>query len=163
LTWRFRLRDDAYYQDSPCFAGGKGRKVTAQDFVWCWKRLMTVPTSQGAWIFEGKIKGLDAWAARMKPELSKFQDKKNEYFRIELVMLENAQPRWLQFDGGDLDRIEADKDIWEEAMDDQGRLRADLAGRGIWLQKKAEMDLAFTAFNMDDAVLGAPNGDRGRK
>src|SRR5262245_22966635 len=50
LTYTFKIRD-AVFQDDVCFPGGKGRKVTAHDFVWCWKRLMAVPSSTGSWIF----------------------------------------------------------------------------------------------------------------
>lgn len=40
LEYTFFLRNDVYFHDNPCFEnGGKGRKVTAQDFVYSFDRL----------------------------------------------------------------------------------------------------------------------------
>ncbi len=56
------LRPDVEFQDDKCFPGGKGRRVTAQDFVYSIKRMTDVRTQTfGWWIFDGKIQGLDAF------------------------------------------------------------------------------------------------------
>ncbi|MCB9764929.1 MAG: hypothetical protein H6739_34450 [Alphaproteobacteria bacterium] len=62
LTYTFTLRRDVTFHDDPAFPGGEGRAVTAQDFVFAFKRLAH-PRSRttGWWLFSGKIKGLDAW------------------------------------------------------------------------------------------------------
>jgi oligopeptide transport system substrate-binding protein len=39
LTYTFILRNDVYFHDNQCFEGGKGRKVTAKDFVISFNRL----------------------------------------------------------------------------------------------------------------------------
>lgn len=39
LTYTFILRDDVYFHDNQCFENGKGRKVTAKDFVISFNRL----------------------------------------------------------------------------------------------------------------------------
>ncbi len=39
MEYTFRLRDDIYFQDDPCFPGGKGRRVTANDVIYAIKRL----------------------------------------------------------------------------------------------------------------------------
>ena len=39
LTYTFIIRDDVYFHDNQCFEGGKGRKVTAKDFVISFNRL----------------------------------------------------------------------------------------------------------------------------
>jgi peptide/nickel transport system substrate-binding protein len=39
LTYTFTLRDDVYFHDNQCFEDGKGRKVTARDFVISFNRL----------------------------------------------------------------------------------------------------------------------------
>ena len=39
MEYIFRLKDDIYFQDDPCFPGGKGRAVTSQDIVYSIKRL----------------------------------------------------------------------------------------------------------------------------
>lgn len=79
LTYTFTLRDDVYFQDDRCFhpdAAGKyfedesatqraekapGRKLTARDIEYSFKRLAALPDSGGFWVIEGKIAGLDAW------------------------------------------------------------------------------------------------------
>ena len=33
LTYTFDLRDDVYFHDNPCFTGGKGRKMVAEDVI----------------------------------------------------------------------------------------------------------------------------------
>lgn len=55
-VYTFHLRDDVYFQDNPAFPGGKGRKMTARDVVYSFKRITDPATaSSGAWIFNGKI------------------------------------------------------------------------------------------------------------
>jgi oligopeptide transport system substrate-binding protein len=39
LTYTFNLRTDVYFHDNKVFEGGKGRKVTAKDFVFSFNRL----------------------------------------------------------------------------------------------------------------------------
>lgn len=39
--YTFHLRNDVYFHDNPCFSGGKGRKVTAQDFKYTFELLCT--------------------------------------------------------------------------------------------------------------------------
>ncbi len=62
LTYTIRMKPGIRFIDDPCFPGGQGREVTAQDVVFCCKRLMDTRTmSNGTWIFDGKIVGLDAF------------------------------------------------------------------------------------------------------
>ncbi|MFN8317625.1 MAG: ABC transporter substrate-binding protein [Chitinophagales bacterium] len=55
----FHLRNDVYFHDDPCFPnGGKGRKVTAHDFAFCFQQLCRPNASnQGFWIFQDIVKG----------------------------------------------------------------------------------------------------------
>lgn len=39
MTYQFRLRNDVFFHDDPCFPEGKGRKVTSDDFVFSFRRL----------------------------------------------------------------------------------------------------------------------------
>src|SRR5690348_8136640 len=56
LTYTFHLRNDVYFQDDAAFPGGKGRKMTAADVVYSFRRVMDPATaSAGAWIFNGKV------------------------------------------------------------------------------------------------------------
>jgi len=60
MEYVFRLRDDIYFQDDPCFPEGKGRRVTAHDVIYAIKRLADPAVrSTGFWLVSGKIKGLD--------------------------------------------------------------------------------------------------------
>ncbi|TAG57201.1 MAG: ABC transporter substrate-binding protein [Cytophagales bacterium] len=55
-TYTFKIRNDVYFHDSPEFADGKGRKLTAHDFVYSFKRIIDAKTaSPGAWIFNDKV------------------------------------------------------------------------------------------------------------
>lgn len=61
-TYTIHLRSDVEFQDDKCFPGGKGRRVTAQDFIYSVKRMTDVRTQTfGWWIFDGKVRGLDAF------------------------------------------------------------------------------------------------------
>ena len=52
LVYTFHLRNDVFFHDSPAFPGGKGRRVTAGDFVFSFQRITNPKTaSPGAWIF----------------------------------------------------------------------------------------------------------------
>ena len=54
----FHLRRGVHYHDDPCFAGGKGREVTANDFKYCLTKLCeSDPNNQGYWVFENRVKG----------------------------------------------------------------------------------------------------------
>ncbi len=62
LTYTITLRDDVYFQDDACFPDGAGRKVTAQDFIYSWKRIADVQNiSKNWWVFDGRIVGLNAF------------------------------------------------------------------------------------------------------
>ncbi len=60
LVYTFRLRRGIRFQDDPCFPGGKGRELTAEDFVYSIKRLADRKTAaSGYWIFRDRLAGLD--------------------------------------------------------------------------------------------------------
>ncbi|MBH8568914.1 ABC transporter substrate-binding protein [Microvirga sp. STS02] len=55
-TYTFVLRPGVRFHASDVFAGGKGREVKAQDFVYSFKRILDAATaSSGGWIFRGKV------------------------------------------------------------------------------------------------------------
>ena len=56
LTYTFHLRNDVFFHDDACFPNKVGRKATAHDFVYSFKRLID-PTvaSKGAWVFNDKV------------------------------------------------------------------------------------------------------------
>jgi len=66
LTYTFTVRKGIYFQDDPCFvrSGGKGRELTAEDFVYSIKRAADPKNeSTGYWVFSERIVGLDEFRA----------------------------------------------------------------------------------------------------
>ncbi|GJM08660.1 MAG: heme-binding protein [Lysobacteraceae bacterium] len=64
LSYTIRLRRGVKFIDSPAFDNGQGREVTAADVVYSMMRHFDPATrSQGAWLWQGRIQGLDQWAA----------------------------------------------------------------------------------------------------
>ena len=62
LTYIYRIKKGILYADDKCFPGGKGREVVAEDFVYSMQRIFDPKTlSQGEWLWQNKIKGLDEW------------------------------------------------------------------------------------------------------
>ena len=62
LTYTFRLRQDVFFADDPCFTAteGRGRQLLANDLIYAWKRIADVKNiSKNWWVFEGRIVGLD--------------------------------------------------------------------------------------------------------
>ncbi|NRB71220.1 MAG: hypothetical protein HRU51_04825 [Xanthomonadales bacterium] len=65
LTLTIRLKRGVHFIDDPAFADGKGREVTAQDVIYSLQRHFDPATrSQGAWLWQGRIEGLDEWKAQ---------------------------------------------------------------------------------------------------
>lgn len=64
LTYTITLRPGRYFADSPAFPGGKGREITAADFVYSIKRHFDPATRPaGAWLWQGRVAGIDEWKA----------------------------------------------------------------------------------------------------
>lgn len=56
LHYTFLLRNDVYFHDDEKFPNGKGKKVTAQDFVYSFHRLIdSAVASTGGWLFNDKV------------------------------------------------------------------------------------------------------------
>ncbi|MCG3147839.1 MAG: Heme-binding protein A [Verrucomicrobiae bacterium] len=66
LTYTFRIRRGVRFPDDPCFPGGKGRELTAQDFVDSFQRVLDPRLqSQGDWIFVNHVRGAKAWVEHL--------------------------------------------------------------------------------------------------
>ena len=62
LIYTIRIKPGVYFTDDPAFPGGKGRAVSAEDFVYSLKRHFDPATrSQGAWLWQDRIVGLEQW------------------------------------------------------------------------------------------------------
>jgi oligopeptide transport system substrate-binding protein len=109
-VYRFFLRNDVFFQPDPAFSdsiyrlpelkawqqalsgqlspfgGGYSRKVRAQDFVYSFHRICDPQVaSSGAWIFGGKIKGLQAFREGQAPRIEGFQALNDSCLQIELT------------------------------------------------------------------------------
>ncbi|HEY0066602.1 MAG TPA: ABC transporter substrate-binding protein [Flavisolibacter sp.] len=63
-TYTFFLRNNVFFHDDPCFPGGKGRKLTAQDVAYSFNRIVNKETaSPGSWIFNKKVDSLQGFTA----------------------------------------------------------------------------------------------------
>jgi ABC-type transport system substrate-binding protein len=62
LTYVIRIKPGVRFVDDPAFPGGIGRELIAEDVVYSLKRHFDPATrAQGAWLWQGRIVGLDAW------------------------------------------------------------------------------------------------------
>jgi oligopeptide transport system substrate-binding protein len=60
LTYTFTIKKGVYYQDDPCFEGGEGREVVANDFVYALKRIANIRYPNQNWTnIKEKFVGLD--------------------------------------------------------------------------------------------------------
>lgn len=61
-TYTFRLKSGVRFQDDPCFEGGAGRELTAEDVVYSLKRIADNRIgTKNWWLLENTIEGFDAW------------------------------------------------------------------------------------------------------
>ena len=66
LTWTIHLKRGVYFADDAAF-GGRKRELTANDYVYSWKRLVDPKVrSPNAYYLEGKLVDLDAQAQKAK-------------------------------------------------------------------------------------------------
>ena len=62
LIYTIQIKPGVNFIDDPAFPDGKGRAVVADDFVYSIKRQFDPATrAQGAWLWQGRIVGLDEW------------------------------------------------------------------------------------------------------
>jgi ABC-type transport system substrate-binding protein len=60
LTYTIKVKKGVYYQDDPCFEDGKGRQITAHDFVYALKRVANIKYRSQNWAnIKEKFVGLD--------------------------------------------------------------------------------------------------------
>jgi oligopeptide transport system substrate-binding protein len=73
--------------------------------------------------------------------------------RVEITVIEEAQPRYLAFLNGELDYSAVPAEFVNLAVPG-GKLAKNLAKRGIQLHQFVEQDVTYTYFNMEDPVVG---------
>lgn len=66
-TYIFNIQKGVKFHDDAAFPGGKGREVTAEDFVYSFKRIADPALlSPNWWMFDGMIVGLNEWREKLK-------------------------------------------------------------------------------------------------
>jgi ABC-type transport system substrate-binding protein len=265
LTYTIRIKKGVFFQNDHCFTGknnttGAGRELTAGDFIYSFKRIADIKNhSNGWWIFDGKIKGLNefreksknspggktdyftkvsgltaidshtlriklsrpypqllyilamSYAAAVPREAVEFYGgeflnhpvgtgpyrlekwvrnsiitlvknpgfRKGEAYpsrgepgdrekgllddagkqvpfidRVEFQIFLEDQPMWLNFLKGRIDRSGIPKDNFSSAITPTKELVPKLAEKGIVLSKVPMLDVTYTVFNMENAVVG---------
>ncbi len=79
--------------------------------------------------------------------------------RVEIAIVEEAQPRLLAFRRGELDYVDVPSSLAETVLDG-ATLKPGLAKAGVRLLRQVEPSLAFTFFNMEDPVVGGYTPDK---
>jgi len=60
LEWEVRIKRGVRFQDDGCFAGGRGRLLEAEDYVFALKRIADIRSLSPNWsVLEGRLEGLD--------------------------------------------------------------------------------------------------------
>jgi oligopeptide transport system substrate-binding protein len=60
LIWSFKLKQGVHFHDDPCFPGGTGRELVAQDVIYSWKRMADQKSdSKVWWIIKDTVEGFD--------------------------------------------------------------------------------------------------------
>jgi oligopeptide transport system substrate-binding protein len=103
---------------------------------------------QEAWRFQGSGSAEDARI------VAQMQGKKlPQVERIEISVMVEDQSRWLSFQSGQTDLFWLDGPLAPKALVD-GKLRPELAARGVQLSRQIDPEISYYYWNMQDPVLG---------
>ena len=80
--------------------------------------------------------------------------------RVEVSIIEESQPRWLSFVGGEHELIDRVPPEFVTVALPGGKLAPNLARQGLQLYRSLAADSAFTFFNMEDPTLGGYTPER---
>jgi ABC-type transport system substrate-binding protein len=89
LIYTIRIKQGVHFIDDEAFPESRGRAVRAEDFVYSIKRHFDPATrSQGAWLWQGRIVGLDDWkesGADYDQEISGLRALDDRTLQIQLI------------------------------------------------------------------------------
>ncbi|MCH8226913.1 MAG: hypothetical protein IIC63_00670 [Proteobacteria bacterium] len=89
LIYTIRIKPGVHFIDDPVFREGKGRPVSARDFVYSIKRHFDPETrAEGAWLWQNRIVGLDEWkenGADYKQEVTGLRALDDRTIQIQLI------------------------------------------------------------------------------
>jgi ABC-type transport system substrate-binding protein len=74
--------------------------------------------------------------------------------KINMYILAEEQPRWINFNKGLIDIVVPDKDSYYDAFPTGGELSTPLAEKGIKVIKRPRLEVIYYSFNLDDKILG---------
>ncbi len=80
--------------------------------------------------------------------------------RVEVSIIEEAQPRWLAFLNAEMDVLEQVPEDFTLAAIPGNRIAPDLARRGIYAVRYARSDLALSYFAMENPVVGGYSAEK---
>ena len=73
--------------------------------------------------------------------------------KIEVNIIKESQPKWLNFQKGKIDYIAIPKDNFGQVITPNKQLSDDMAKNGIVLKVNTALDIAYTAFNHDNPIF----------
>ncbi len=74
--------------------------------------------------------------------------------KLEVLVLTESQPRWLNFMNGTLDVVEVPKDNYDAAVDRATNdLKEEFKKKNVTLSQTPELDVTYIAFNMEDPFI----------
>jgi ABC-type transport system substrate-binding protein len=79
--------------------------------------------------------------------------------RIEISIMEEDQSRWLAFQQDQLDVMNMEGPLAPRALDG-GKLKPELAARGIRLSRIVDPEILYTYFNLQDPVVGGMSREK---
>ncbi|MEP7327993.1 MAG: ABC transporter substrate-binding protein [Betaproteobacteria bacterium] len=74
--------------------------------------------------------------------------------KIEIAVIEEANPRLQSFEKGDLDYIEVPVDLVANVLQPDNKLKPRFARAGVTLQRGIQPGITYTWFNMEDPIVG---------
>ena len=99
------------------------------------------------WDFSAQEPGDDRLVAQMKGK------KMPQVGRVEVYIMEEDQSRWLAFQNGELDIMNMEGPMAPNAIQD-GKLKPELAAKGIRLDRIIDPEIRYIYWNMLDPVVG---------
>ncbi|HOM15463.1 MAG TPA: ABC transporter substrate-binding protein, partial [Rubrivivax sp.] len=80
--------------------------------------------------------------------------------RVQISIIEEAQPRWLSFLNAEQDLLEGVPGEFADLAIPNNRLAPNLAKRGIGMQRLPRADISFTYFGMEHSLVGGNAPDK---
>jgi ABC-type transport system substrate-binding protein len=80
--------------------------------------------------------------------------------RVEISIIEEANPRLLAFMQKQLDFLAVPNDVISNVMTPDGKLKPELAKQGVTLQREVQPAINYAYFNMEDPIVGGYTPDK---